>query len=223
MPEVFMPRLSDTMQEGTVSAWTKSVGDRVEKGDVLAEIETDKATMELEAYDAGRARAHRRRRRARRVPIGEVIAVIGDGSGAGKGGGTGAALSAGEATPAAPAAEAPPEPPVSAAGDPQRDARRARGRPGARGGRRLRRRFAAASVNGSAGKAVKASPLARAMARDAGLDLSTVRGSGPGGRIVRADVQQAIAALRRRAARRPADARAAVRGADRPRTSKSCR
>ncbi|HEY8729995.1 MAG TPA: biotin/lipoyl-containing protein, partial [Acidothermaceae bacterium] len=48
-----MPRLSDTMTEGTVSTWTKSVGERVEKGDVIAEIETDKATMELEAYDAG--------------------------------------------------------------------------------------------------------------------------------------------------------------------------
>ena len=53
MPQVFMPRLSDTMTEGTVSTWTKGVGDRIEKGDVIAEIETDKATMELEAYDAG--------------------------------------------------------------------------------------------------------------------------------------------------------------------------
>ncbi|MBX6372243.1 MAG: biotin/lipoyl-binding protein, partial [Acidothermus sp.] len=53
MPEVFMPRLSDTMQEGTITQWTKQVGDRVEKGDILAEIETDKAVMELEAYDSG--------------------------------------------------------------------------------------------------------------------------------------------------------------------------
>ncbi len=181
MPEVFMPRLSDTMQEGTVSAWTKNVGDRVEKGDVLAEIETDKATMELEAYDAGvleRIVVDA----GKTVPIGEVIAVIGDGSGAGGG----ATVSAGEATPAAPAADAQPEPPVSAA-------------PGTPNAAPVAPAVSAltptVSANGSAGKTVKASPLARAMARDAGLDLSTVRGSGPGGRIVRADVQEAIAAL----------------------------
>ena len=181
MPEVFMPRLSDTMQEGTVSVWTKNVGDRVEKGDVLAEIETDKATMELEAYDAGvleRIIVDA----GKTVPIGEVIAVIGDGSGAGTGVGTGAAVSAGAATPAAPAADAQPEPPVSPA-------------PATTNATPVAPATPAPSVNGAAGKTVKASPLARAMARDAGLDLSTVRGSGPGGRIVRADVQEAIATL----------------------------
>jgi pyruvate dehydrogenase E2 component (dihydrolipoamide acetyltransferase) len=110
MPEVFMPRLSDTMTEGTVSTWTKKVGDRVEKGDVLAEIETDKATMELEAYDAG-VLEQIVVDAGGTVPIGEVIAVIGDGSGVGKGTGTG--VPAGEATPAAAAPDAPPEPPVS--------------------------------------------------------------------------------------------------------------
>ena len=98
MPEVFMPRLSDTMQEGTVSTWTKNVGDRVEKGDVLAEIETDKATMELEAYDSG-VLEKILVDVGKTVPIGEVIAVIGDGSGTGKGTGTG--VPAGAATPAA--------------------------------------------------------------------------------------------------------------------------
>jgi pyruvate dehydrogenase E2 component (dihydrolipoyllysine-residue acetyltransferase) len=53
MPEVFMPRLSDTMEEGAISSWNKQVGDEVHKGDVLAEIETDKAVMELEAYEEG--------------------------------------------------------------------------------------------------------------------------------------------------------------------------
>src|SRR6185437_5591821 len=81
MPQVFMPRLSDTMTEGTVSTWTKGVGDRIEKGDVIAEIETDKATMELEAYDAG-VLEQILVDVGRTVPIGEVIAVIGDGSGA---------------------------------------------------------------------------------------------------------------------------------------------
>ncbi|HEX7104575.1 MAG TPA: dihydrolipoamide acetyltransferase family protein [Acidothermaceae bacterium] len=187
MPEVFMPRLSDTMQEGTVSAWTKNVGDRVEKGDVLAEIETDKATMELEAYDAG-VLERIVVEAGQTVPIGEVIAVIGDGSGAGSGGGTGAAASPGAATPAAPAADAQPEPPVSAApGTPTAT-------PVAAAPSAAATPEVSAAADGS-DRAVKASPLARAMARDAGLDLSTVRGSGPGGRIVRADVQDAIAAL----------------------------
>jgi pyruvate dehydrogenase E2 component (dihydrolipoamide acetyltransferase) len=104
VPEVFMPRLSDTMQEGTVSTWTKKVGDRVDKGDILAEIETDKATMELEAYDAG-VLERIVVEAGKTVPIGEIIAIIGDGSGAGKGTGTG--VPAGEATPAAPAADSP--------------------------------------------------------------------------------------------------------------------
>jgi len=178
VPEVFMPRLSDTMQEGTVSTWTKKVGDRVDKGDILAEIETDKATMELEAYDAG-VLERIVVEAGKTVPIGEIIAVIGDGSGAGKGTGTG--VPAGEATPAAPAADTPPEPPVSAA-------------PGIPTAQPV----AAATAGPTAGNtaAVKASPLARAIARDAGLDLSTVRGSGPGGRIVRADVEAAVAGLR---------------------------
>jgi pyruvate dehydrogenase E2 component (dihydrolipoamide acetyltransferase) len=193
MPEVFMPRLSDTMQEGTVSTWTKNVGDRVEKGDVLAEIETDKATMELEAYDSGvleRIVVDA----GKTVPIGEIIAVIGDGSGAGAGGGTGAAVSAGEATPAAPAADAQPEPPVSAS-PATPTATPVAPAPAAPSAPATPSAPAAPSANGSAGTTVKASPLARAMARDAGLDLSTVQGSGPGGRIVRADVQDAIAAL----------------------------
>jgi pyruvate dehydrogenase E2 component (dihydrolipoamide acetyltransferase) len=186
MPEVFMPRLSDTMTEGTVSTWTKKVGDRVEKGDVLAEIETDKATMELEAYDAG-VLEQIVVDAGGTVPIGEVIAVIGDGSGVGKGTGTG--VPAGEATPAAPAPDAPPEPPVSLHP----------GTPNAvvghvQGPATVSLKDAAAG-SWADGTQVKASPLARALARDAGLDLSAVRGSGPGGRIVRADVQEAIAAM----------------------------
>jgi pyruvate dehydrogenase E2 component (dihydrolipoamide acetyltransferase) len=187
MPEVFMPRLSDTMQEGTVSTWTKKIGDRVDKGDILAEIETDKATMELEAYDAG-VLEQIIVEAGKTVPIGEIIAVIGDGAGSGSGSGSGTGTSkttgkgvpAGEATPATPAAaaaDAAPEPPVSAAPGTPTAQPVAPGR---------------AENTG----AVKASPLARAIARDAGLDLSTVRGSGPGGRIVRADVDAAVAALR---------------------------
>ncbi len=80
MPEITMPRLSDTMEDGVVSAWLKQVGDPVARGEVLAEIETDKALMELEAYDDGvleRIIAEP----GTRVPIGETIAIVGDGSG----------------------------------------------------------------------------------------------------------------------------------------------
>jgi len=169
MPQVFMPRLSDTMTEGTVSTWTKGVGDRIEKGDVIAEIETDKATMELEAYDAG-VLEQILVGVGTTVPIGEVIAVIGDGSGAA----AAAAPATASATPAAPATTEPepvaPSAPVPSASN---------GTP-------------PPSTNGTH---PLASPLARSIARDAGLDLATVAGSGPGGRIVRADVQHAIAAL----------------------------
>ena len=122
MPQVFMPRLSDTMTEGTVSTWTKGVGDRIEKGDVIAEIETDKATMELEAYDAG-VLEQILVDVGKTVPIGEVIAVIGDGSGTAAPApatpataSTAAAPSAPSVTPAAApsAPSAPSAPPASA-------------------------------------------------------------------------------------------------------------
>ena len=181
MPQVFMPRLSDTMTEGTVSTWTKGVGDRIEKGDVIAEIETDKATMELEAYDAG-ILEQILVAVGTTVPIGEVIAMIGDGSGTAAPAAPVAATVAPVAAPAAAApaaaapaaaapAAAPPAPAAPAATPTAPDAPPANGRH------------------------PLASPLARSIARDAGLDLTTVAGSGPGGRIVRADVQHAIAAL----------------------------
>jgi pyruvate dehydrogenase E2 component (dihydrolipoamide acetyltransferase) len=191
MPQVFMPRLSDTMTEGTVSTWTKGVGDRIEKGDVIAEIETDKATMELEAYDAG-VLEQILVDVGKTVPIGEVIAVIGDGSGA---------TAAPATTNAAPADPTPvvPAPPTSAEPTPVAAA------PAAVAAAVATPVSSPTSTPVSApngtppssanGKHPLASPLARNIARDAGLDLATVRGSGPGGRIVRADVEHAIATL----------------------------
>ena len=203
MPQVFMPRLSDTMTEGTVSTWTKSVGERVEKGDVIAEIETDKATMELEAYDAG-VLEQILVQVGTTVPIGEVIAVIGDGTGATKAAPAAAAAAqpAKTETPApAPEAAAPPAPAAAAATAPAAAAPAAA--PAAAAPTATASASpspsappAAAPSNGSVDVRLKASPLARAIARDAGLDLASVQGSGPGGRIVRADVQQAISALK---------------------------
>ncbi|HWP67222.1 MAG TPA: biotin/lipoyl-containing protein, partial [Candidatus Limnocylindria bacterium] len=80
--DVVMPRLSDTMEEGTIVKWLKQVGDPVAVGDVLAEVETDKATMELEAFDAG-VLSEIRVKEGGAAPVGAVIAVLGDESGAG--------------------------------------------------------------------------------------------------------------------------------------------
>jgi pyruvate dehydrogenase E2 component (dihydrolipoamide acetyltransferase) len=191
MSEVVMPRLSDTMAEGVLSRWLMNEGDTVKKGDVLAEIETDKATMDLEAFEAGVLERQLVPEGAS-VPIGEPVAVIGDGSGTGASGGAGSAAGAasGGATPAgsadptptaaesAAATPAPAGAPASAAaGDPATSAAGAPAQSGEAGAKRL-----------------LMSPLARRIARDHGLDLATVKGTGPGGRIVRADVEAAVEA-----------------------------
>jgi pyruvate dehydrogenase E2 component (dihydrolipoamide acetyltransferase) len=174
MTDVLMPRLSDTMTEGVLSQWLKDEGAPVHRGDVLAEIETDKATMELEAYDEGVLERHLVAP-GTTVPIGQPIAVIGDG--------TGTAPTPAAPPPAAPAqpatatvsAAAPaPAPAVPAPVAPAAPAPAVQPAPGAPG--------------------VRTSPLARAMAREHGIDLTKVTGTGPGGRIVRADVQAAITA-----------------------------
>ena len=81
MTEIQMPRLSDTMEEGVIASWKKQVGESIERGEVVAEIETDKAIMELEAFDAG-VLEKLLVEEGRTVPIGTPIAVVGDGSGA---------------------------------------------------------------------------------------------------------------------------------------------
>jgi pyruvate dehydrogenase E2 component (dihydrolipoyllysine-residue acetyltransferase) len=153
MPDVLMPRLSDTMEEGVLSQWVARVGDQVRKGDVLAVIETDKAAMDMEAYDEG-VLTHILVREGASVPIGAPIAVIG------------------EATTAAPAPL-----PVSA---PDQAERAVVPPPAA----------APLPVPSPAGR-LPASPLARKLAREHGIDLAAVSGSGPGGRIVRADIEHA--------------------------------
>jgi pyruvate dehydrogenase E2 component (dihydrolipoamide acetyltransferase) len=164
MPEVTMPRLSDTMQEGTISKWLKQPGDTVKKGDVLGEIETDKATMDLEAYEAG-VLEQILVPEGETVPIGQAIAIIGSG--------------AGTTTTPAPKQEQPvaqasasttvQAPPANTISTPTE---------------------APPAGNGATG--VKASPLARRMAEEHHLDLSQLRGTGPGGRIVRDDIEDAL-------------------------------
>ena len=203
--KVTMPRLSDTMEQGTVVKWNVRPGDKVQAGQVIADIETDKATMELQSFDAGTV-ASIDSPEGKAVPVGTVIMVI-----------------AKEGESASPKSDDPPpgdaeskRSPVPPA--PERDAP-APGRSGdapGRGGRAAD----PLPVHGSNGagspdaERVFASPLARKIAAESGLDLSTLSGSGPGGRIVRKDVEAAAAGPR--SAGSPARSRAAAPPAPMP-------
>jgi pyruvate dehydrogenase E2 component (dihydrolipoamide acetyltransferase) len=165
--EIVMPRLSDSMEEGTVLKWMKSVGDEVGVGDELVEIETDKANMVYESDTAGTL-TEIVAQEGDTLPIGEVIAKVGDAGDApaSSGNGASAETEAAEPEPEADEADAPSDPapsPSEPAGAPAR----------------------------GEGERIKASPLARRMAEERGLDLASLSGSGPGGRIVKADVEKA--------------------------------
>ena len=168
--EILMPALSPTMEEGTVAKWHVKEGDTVSSGDILAEIETDKATMEFEAVDEGVIGKIVIAEGSEGVKVNAVIAVLlEDGETAADIGSVSAAPAAAEpkAEAAAPAAAATPAPAAPAAKD---------------------------------GNRIFATPLARRIAADKGLDLSAIAGSGPHGRIVKADVETATAAPKAAAA-----------------------
>ena len=176
MIEIKMPRLSDTMEEGAIASWHKHPGDRVEIGDVLVEIETDKATMDYEAYEAGTLREILVDEGAT-VAIGTPIATLDDGK-AGAGAPTASSVASAPAatgpiaaplvtTPAAVSAVAPTR--ASSVPSPHAPTAARRGHDG---------QFA--------------SPLVRRLAREHDLDLSSVTGSGPGGRIIRADLNDLL-------------------------------
>ncbi|WP_025157814.1 dihydrolipoamide acetyltransferase family protein [Leifsonia aquatica] len=171
MIDILMPRLSDTMTEGAIAAWHKKPGDPVAPGDLLVEIETDKALMEQEAYDAG-VLAEILVPAGENVAIGTPIARLDDGGGDG-GDGEGEVR---DGTRVAPPETVVPEP---ATGDPA-SAEPPVPTPAA----------ASASVSASADRRT-ASPLVRRVARERGLDLAVIIGTGPGGRIVRADLDGA--------------------------------
>ena len=162
--EVLMPALSPTMTEGTLAKWLKAEGDMVEAGDVIAEIETDKATMEVEAVDEGKLAKIMVVEGTEGVPVNQMIAVLleDDEDDSALDG-----FSAGGSTPAV--AAVPVEDKVESAPAPSQ----------ANG--------SAASV--AQGGRVFASPLARRIAADKGIDLSAVKGTGPRGRIVKRDVE----------------------------------
>ncbi|MBX3091181.1 MAG: 2-oxo acid dehydrogenase subunit E2 [Cryobacterium sp.] len=193
MVDVVMPRLSDTMEEGELSKWLKNVGDAVEKGDVLAEIETDKATMDLEAFDSG-ILEKQLVEAGTVVPIGTPVAVIGDGSGANE-----APAKAPRAkAPRATAGEKPGAKEDAAAQqstpdgdrDPEPLDEEATRRPGRSSAPSSQQSEEMGSAHSSR---ARMSPLARKIAKDHGLDPATIIGSGPQGRVIRADVEAAIA------------------------------
>jgi pyruvate dehydrogenase E2 component (dihydrolipoamide acetyltransferase) len=190
MPEVIMPRLSDTMEEGELTRWLKNVGDEIHKGDVLAEIETDKATMDLEAFENG-VLEKQLVTAGTVVPIGQAVAVIGDGSKA--------AAPAGEPGDAKKTEPAKSEPEKSEPGTQPTTTEPAKSEPeksepGERQDREQVAQPEAAQVPGAASGALRTSPLARKIAREHDIDLASVTGTGPQGRIVRADIEAAIAA-----------------------------
>ena len=157
-----MPKLSDTMVEGTLVKWVKTKGDKVEVGDILAEVETDKATMEMEAFDEG-ILSELYVAEGGMIKVGDKIALI---------------LADGETADTAPAAQSTPtaEKPKASA-------------PAATTPLALAPRAAAPATTGR----TKASPLARKIAATRGVNLSSIAGTGPGGRIVKKDVENAPA------------------------------
>ncbi|MCR4523762.1 MULTISPECIES: pyruvate dehydrogenase complex dihydrolipoamide acetyltransferase [Bosea] len=177
---ILMPALSPTMEKGNLAKWLKKEGDTIKSGDIIAEIETDKATMEVEAVDEGVLAKIVVPEGTADVAVNEIIGVI---AGEGEDAKSVSAPAAGGAAPAksdAPKAEAP------KAGAADTDSGHVTGN-----GKPLQpQSFVAASGNASR---AFASPLARRIAKDAGLDLNAIKGSGPHGRIVEKDVEAAKA------------------------------
>lgn len=180
---ILMPALSPTMEKGNLSKWLKKEGDKVKSGDVIAEIETDKATMEVEAVDEGTIAKILVPEGTQDVPVNNVIAVLaGDGEDV-KAAGAGAASAAPAKSEAAPAKAAPVAAPASTVASAPAAAKTPAPAP-----------LVAASQAAPAasnGARVFSSPLARRLAKEAGIDLSRVNGSGPHGRVVARDVDQA--------------------------------
>jgi pyruvate dehydrogenase E2 component (dihydrolipoamide acetyltransferase) len=155
MPDIVMPRLSDSMEEGTILTWMKSVGDEINVGDEIVEIETDKANMAYESDVAGTL-TEILAQEGETLPIGSPIAKVGDSNGAAPS----APLAKERALEPAAAVESPAPKPKAPSED---------------------------------GDRIKASPVARRIAKEKDIDLSTIQGSGPGGRIVKSDVKKAAA------------------------------
>ncbi|MGK6322364.1 pyruvate dehydrogenase complex dihydrolipoamide acetyltransferase [Sphingomonas sp. DT-51] len=187
--EIKMPALSPTMEEGTLAKWLVKEGDEVKAGDIMAEIETDKATMEFEAVDEGRITKIAVAEGTDGVKVGTVIALL-----EGEDDGAGDSAPAGETAGARASAKDPNN--TGSEAQPAPEDVEDHGKPA---DSQIARETAPAPASPAApaaaprgtGERVKASPLARRIAADRGVDLASVSGTGPNGRIVRADVEGA--------------------------------
>src|SRR5581483_4649475 len=172
---ILMPRLSDTMTEGVIAAWHKKVGDNVKKGDLLADVETDKATMELESYKEGKL-LYIGAQKGDKVPVNALLCIIGDEKkvdvqkivAAAKGGGASQSSA-----------------PAQTAQQPAQQAQAPQATP-------AHTETATAATHGN-GRVI-ASPLAKKLASEKGIDISKVPGSGDGGRIIKRDVDNYVPA-----------------------------
>lgn len=177
---VTMPKMSDTMQEGVIASWLKKEGDSISAGDILAEVETDKATMELEAYEDGTL-LYIGPKAGDAVPIDAVIAVIGE-----KGADYQTLLKHHEAS-------------KGGEKEPQKEEKEVKTEEKAP--------EAVKAETSEEGGRIKASPLARKMAEEKGYDLSKIKGSGDNGRIVRKDVEEYKPSESKEAAPQKSDAK----------------
>jgi pyruvate dehydrogenase E2 component (dihydrolipoamide acetyltransferase) len=199
---ILMPALSPTMEKGNLAKWLKKEGDAVKSGDVIAEIETDKATMEVEAVDEGTLAKIVVPEGTADVPVNQVIAVL-----AGEGEDVkAAAAGAGKGAPA------PTKPAVSASPSPQPSPQRGDGagaavqqaqRPTAPQGGEVAARSAAGEGARAPANRTFSSPLARRLAKEAGIDIGRIQGSGPHGRVIARDVEAAKSGKGLRAAGAP--------------------
>jgi pyruvate dehydrogenase E2 component (dihydrolipoamide acetyltransferase) len=184
---ILMPALSPTMEKGNLAKWLKKEGDKVRSGDVIAEIETDKATMEVEAVDEGTIAKILVPEGTQDVPVNNVIAVL-----AGDGEDVKAAASSGGTAKAEPRADAKSETRVETKAGSGRATRTPDPSSSAPAPKPASSGTQAASTPSANGHArIFSSPLARRLAKDAGIELSRIEGSGPHGRIVARDVEQA--------------------------------
>lgn len=177
-----MPRLSDTMTEGVIAAWHVKVGDTVASGDLLAEVETDKATMDVESYHDGMV-LHIGVDEGSAIPVGQLLVVIGE-----QGEDISSILSGAEtpkaAAPAAPVASEETPAPVAEAPQPVAPSQPTP----------APQAVPAMAVSTATDGRIKASPLAKAMAKDRGIDLTQVNGSGDQGRIIKRDIENFVPA-----------------------------
>jgi pyruvate dehydrogenase E2 component (dihydrolipoamide acetyltransferase) len=186
--EITMPQLSDTMSEGTVVKWLKKEGDKVKAGEIIAEIETDKATMEMESFEAGTL-ARIEAKEGAKVKVGSRIALL-----AGAGENVEQIKSQGAA-----AADAPTKSSAEIGGEGDEKNQGNHAKPSSKSAAEVRQPSAASrdtltmpmpggSGDESAGR-VRISPLARKIAADRGVDLTRIKGTGPNGRIVQRDIE----------------------------------